>query len=100
VIVEAIHYAKTNREAALKIMQKYLRVQDREALEDAYESFVLKQFPRVPYATPAAVEIIFELAADRDPRAKSADPKGFIDMRFVREVEKSGAIDKLYAQAR
>src|ERR1043165_9943 len=27
VIVEAIHYAKTNREAALKIMQKYLRVQ-------------------------------------------------------------------------
>ena len=33
VIVEAIHYAKTHREAALKIMQKYLRVQDREALE-------------------------------------------------------------------
>ena len=100
VIVEAIHYAKTNREAALKIMQKYLRVQDREALEDAYESFVVKQFPRVPYATPAAVEIIFELAGDRDPRAKTADPKGFIDMRFVREIEQSGAIDKLYAQTR
>jgi ABC-type nitrate/sulfonate/bicarbonate transport system substrate-binding protein len=45
VIVEAIHYAKTNREAALKVMQKYLRVQDRDALEDAYESFVVKQFP-------------------------------------------------------
>ena len=56
VIVEAIHYAKTNREAALKIMQKYLRVQDREALEDAYESFVLKQFPRAPYAVPAAIQ--------------------------------------------
>ena len=47
VVVEAIHYAKTNREIlALKVMQKYLRVQDREALEDAYESFVVKQFPR------------------------------------------------------
>jgi hypothetical protein len=75
-------------------------VQDREALEDAYESFVVKQFPRVPYATPGAVEIIFELAADRDPRAKTADPKGFIDMRFVREIEQSGMIDKLYAQTR
>ena len=100
VIVEAIHYAKTHREAALKIMQKYLRVNDREALEDAYESFVIKQFPRVPYATPAAVQVIFDLAAARDPRAKSADPQGFIDARFVRELEQSGAIDQLYAQSR
>jgi NitT/TauT family transport system substrate-binding protein len=100
VIVEAIHYAKSNREAALKIMQKYLRVQDREALEDAYESFVVKQFPRVPYATAPAVQIIFDLAAARDPRAKSADPNGFIDMRFVRELEQSGAIDQLYGHTR
>ena len=100
VIVEAIHYAKTHREAALKVMQKYLRVQDREALEDAYESFVIKQFPRVPYALPAAVQTIFDLAAARDPRAKTADPQGFIDMRFVRKLEQSGTIDQLYAQPR
>jgi ABC-type nitrate/sulfonate/bicarbonate transport system substrate-binding protein len=99
-VVDAIHYAKTNREAALKVMQKYLRIQDRDALEDAYESFVIKQFPRAPYATPAAVQTIFDLAAARDPRAKSADPQGFIDMRFVREIEQSGAIDQLYAQTR
>lgn len=100
VIVEAIHYAKTNREAALAVMQKYLRIQDRDALEDAYESFVVKQFPRAPYAEPAAVQIIFDLAAARDPRARTADPQGFIDMRFVREIEQSGAIDQLYAQKR
>jgi ABC-type nitrate/sulfonate/bicarbonate transport system substrate-binding protein len=100
VIVEAIHYAKTNREAALKIMQKYLRVQDRDALEDAYESFIVKQFPRVPYANPAAVQVIFDLAASRDARAKTADPQGFLDMRFVRELEQSGAIDQIYSQSR
>jgi ABC-type nitrate/sulfonate/bicarbonate transport system substrate-binding protein len=100
VIVEAIHFAKTQREPALKILQKYLRVQDRDALEDAYESFVVKQFPRAPYATPAAVQAIFDLAAARDPRAKSADPQGFIDMRFVHELEQSGAIEQLYSQAR
>jgi len=100
VIVEAIHYAKTNREAALKVMQKYLRVQDREALEDAYESFVVKQFPRAPYVMPAAVQAIFDLAAARDPRAKTVDPQGFIDMRFVKEIDQSGTIDQLYAQTR
>jgi ABC-type nitrate/sulfonate/bicarbonate transport system substrate-binding protein len=100
VIVEAIHYAKTNREAALAVMKKYLHIQDRDALEDAYESFVIKQFPRVPYATPAAVQIIFDLAGARDPRAKSADPQGFTDMRFVRELEQSGAVNQLYGQTR
>ena len=100
VIVEAIHYAKNNREAALKVMQKYLRVQEREALEDAYDSFVIKQFPRVPYASPAAVQIIFELASARDPRAKTADPSGFTDMRFVHEMEQSGLIEQLYGRSR
>ena len=28
------------------------------SMEDAYESFVVKQFPRVPYVMPAAVQII------------------------------------------
>ena len=98
VIVEAIHFAKTNREAALAVMKKYLHIQDRDALEDAYESFVVKQFPRFPSVMPAPVQIIFDLAAGRDPRAKTADPQGFIDMRFVRELEQSGAINQLYAQ--
>ncbi|MBI2368171.1 MAG: ABC transporter substrate-binding protein [Deltaproteobacteria bacterium] len=100
VVVEAIHHAKTNKQASLAVMQKYLRVQDREALEDAYESFVIKQFPKVPYAAPAAVQTIFDLAAARDPRAKTADPQGFVEPRFIRELEQSGAIDKLYAQTR
>jgi ABC-type nitrate/sulfonate/bicarbonate transport system substrate-binding protein len=100
VVVEAIHHAKTNKQASLAVMQKYLRVQDREALEDAYESFVVKQFPRAPYVMPAAVQAIFDLAAARDPRAKTADPQGFIEPRFVRELDQSGAIDKLYAQTR
>jgi hypothetical protein len=71
VIVEAIHYAKTNREAALKIMQKYLRVQDREALEDAYESF----------------------------RRKTV-PAGTVRHPCCRRDYLRGAIDKLYAQTR
>jgi hypothetical protein len=46
------------------------------------------------------VQAIFDLAAARDPRAKSGDPQGFIDTRFVRELEQSGVIDQLYAQTR
>jgi ABC-type nitrate/sulfonate/bicarbonate transport system substrate-binding protein len=100
VFVEGIHEAKTHKEEALAVMQKYLRFRDREALEDAYESFVVKQFPRVPYVSPVSVQTIFELAATRDPRARTADPHGFVDSRFVKEIEQSGAIEQLYGQTR
>jgi ABC-type nitrate/sulfonate/bicarbonate transport system substrate-binding protein len=100
VIVDAIHYAKTNKEAAIAVLKKYLHIQERDALEDAYESFVIKQFPKAPYVSTAAVQTIFDIAAARDPRAKTVDPQGFVEMRFIRELEQSGAIDKLYAPGR
>ena len=43
---------------------------------------------------------MIDLAAASDPRAKSADPQGFIDMRFVRELDQKGVIDQLYAEKR
>ena len=36
----------------------------------------------------------------RDPRAKTADPQGFIDMRFVRELDQKGVIEQLYGEKR
>ncbi len=100
VFVEGIHFAKTQKEKALAVMQKNLRIREREALEDAYDAFVVKQFPRAPYVSTAAVQTIFELAAARDPRARTADSQGFVDSRFVKELDQSGAIEQLYAQKR
>ena len=80
--------------------EKPYRCAQREALEEAYESFVVKQFPKAPYVLPAAVQTIFDIAATRDPRAKTVDPQGFVEMRFVRELDQSGTIDKLYAPTR
>ena len=61
---------------------------------------MIKQFPRVPYVMPASVQTIFDIAATRDPRAKSIDPQGFVEMRFLRELEQSGVIEQIYAQSR
>ena len=34
--------------------------------------------------------------APRNPKAASADPKSFVDMSFVQELEKEGFIKQLY----
>jgi hypothetical protein len=31
-----------------------------------------------------------------DPKIKSAKPEDFVDMRFIKELDDSGFIDKLY----
>jgi hypothetical protein len=44
--------------------------------------------------------LTIDLASSRDPRAKTADPQGFIDMRFVRELDQKGVINQLYGEKR
>jgi hypothetical protein len=39
---------------------------------------------------------IFKDVGDRIPAAKSADPREFVDIEFIQELDKSGHIDGLY----
>jgi len=52
-----------------------------------------------PKITPARAEFLLP-ASSLGSHAKTADPQGIIDRHRVREIEQSGAIDKLYAQTR
>jgi hypothetical protein len=53
-----------------------------------------------PGSLPRAHAEFLLPAFSLDPGVKTADPQDFIDMRYVREIEQSGAIDQLYAQTR
>jgi hypothetical protein len=36
------------------------------------------------------------MMADTEPRAKKANPQDFVETRFVRELDESGFINRLY----
>ena len=45
--VEAVHRLKTDREAGIKVLGKYLNIPDREVLEKAYDDAITDEnFPR------------------------------------------------------
>lgn len=94
-IIEAIHIIKTEKEYAKAIFQKNLRVADPEGLERAYLAYS-KVFPEVPYPTAEGVKTMLDDLAPRNPKAATADPKTFVDMSLVAELEKSGLIKQLY----
>src|SRR4029453_9522944 len=93
---EAIHYLKTHRKEAIEILRKYMKTDDSEALVETYEAIALNLIPERPYPTLRGIQIILQELAAKDPKAKTAKPEQFVDMSFLKELDASGFVDKLY----
>jgi hypothetical protein len=51
---------------------------------------------KVPVPHPDAVKAALDELAPRNPKAQNQDPKKFFNDAFVRELETSGYIERLY----
>jgi NitT/TauT family transport system substrate-binding protein len=93
--VEGIQLMTTNPEVSRRAFRKYMRLQQERELDDAYQ--VLRGFmPRKPYPTLEGFKAVFAELGEQIPAAKIADPKDFVDTRFLEELDRSGYIDGLY----
>lgn len=72
-----------------------LGIKDPEGLERAYRDYS-SVFPEVPYPTPEGVKTLLDDLAPRNPKAAAADPRAFVDLSLVKELESSGFIKQLY----
>ena len=94
-IVEAIHIIKTDKEATKAIIAKYTRLKDPEGLERTYRNYT-SVLMDVPYPHPAGIKTLLDHMAPKNPKAAAAEPKSFVDPRFIKELEASGFIKQLY----
>jgi hypothetical protein len=91
--VEAVHRFKTDRETSMKVLAKSLALSDKQLLERTYDGAIAEhKLPKKQYPTLAGLKTI--LASD--PKAKGAKAEDFVDLRFIKELDESGYIDKLY----
>lgn len=93
--IAAVAFIKRHEKQTEKIIGKYLRLNDPAALKVGYEAYA-SVLPKVPYPTPAGVQTLLTNLASRIPAAAKADPKTFVDMSLVRELDQSGFISSLY----
>lgn len=92
--VEGAALAKKDKAFATRVMAKYLGTQDRELLEDAYDR-VTQHLEIPPYPSAEGVGVLLKTLEKSQPKARSAKPEDFLDGRLMREIEKSGFIDRL-----
>ena len=91
---EAIHRFKNDKAAALRMIQKYLKVNEPEIQADTYNQF-REYLPEPPFVSRKGMEAIINEVAQAEPKAKEAKADDFIDMRFMNELEKEGFFKKL-----
>lgn len=95
-LIEATHIFKTRKEESKKIIAKYSRQNNEGYLEGSYNAMA-KLYERTPLPTRAGFDIQIKEALARKPGA-TLKYEDVVDESIVRELEKSGFIDKLYKQ--
>ena len=94
--VEGSHYNLTNPKGAQKILQKYLAIKDDKSVQESYNEIVAKLTLKVPYPTDKGIQLYLDQLKIKNPKAAQAKPSDFTDVSFLKELESSGFIDKLY----
>jgi ABC-type nitrate/sulfonate/bicarbonate transport system substrate-binding protein len=96
--VEGIAFVKQNKKESLEIVKKKLRIgpEQERNLERSLDLLIAKYYENVPYPSMRGVETVLGFVEKDNPKAKSADPKSFVDDSLLREIDQSGFIKKLY----
>jgi NitT/TauT family transport system substrate-binding protein len=92
---EGLHRYMTDREFSIQVMKKYLRLEDRELLDDAY-NFYAARLEKIPYPTIKGIKFILDDMAEKHPLAKKTAPESFVDISLLQELEQSGFFKQLW----
>lgn len=97
--IEGVKELKADKEFAVGILAKHLRMdrkKDREALEDSFQEVVIEQMLKVPNINLEAVRVGLDLLGKDRPASVSNNPRDYVDGSLIQELVKSGFIDQLY----
>ncbi|MBM4298232.1 MAG: ABC transporter substrate-binding protein [Deltaproteobacteria bacterium] len=90
---EAISVILRDKDSALKIMGKYMKMDNRQWVEAVYND-ITGVLQRTPYMTKAEVQAVLEVV--KNPKGSQVKPEDFFDNSFLQKLDFSGYINSLY----
>lgn len=96
--LEGLAFVKQNKQESIDIVRKKLRLgaEQTRNLERSIDLLNAKYYEAMPYPSIRGVETVLGFVEKDNPKAKTADPKSFVDDSLLREIDQSGFIKKLY----
>ena len=84
----AIERIKADKSFTVKTLAKYMSTQDNVVLDYSYNTG-LPLFRPLPYPTMEGIQAALDFLSDKDPKAKLAQPKDFVDTTLLDEIGKA-----------
>ncbi|HEY7556420.1 MAG TPA: ABC transporter substrate-binding protein [Candidatus Binatia bacterium] len=100
-LTESLAFVQTpgNKAIVLRILMKHLRINDSAAAEEGYRDHLLT-LNRKPYPSLDGLRNAQRLMAQQNPKVATLKVEDLVDSRFVRKLDESGSIDRLYGGQR
>jgi NitT/TauT family transport system substrate-binding protein len=98
--VDTIHFFLTRKDETMKILKNHLPaalgIKTDEEFAALYGEWA-ESLERKPYPSMDAMANVFQLALRRNPEVEGYNPVAMWDTHYLRELDDSGYIDKLYS---
>jgi NitT/TauT family transport system substrate-binding protein len=98
--IEGIYLLKAKPESSLAVLKRYVATQDTEILNTIYGHYK-EQLMTKPTPLPRVAKSMSYLLSRTSAEVPAANPEGFIEARFINELENSGffqEMNRLYAK--
>ena len=98
--VDAVHFFLTQKEQTLEILKEHaspiLHLDTDAEVSAIYDEWAAS-LERKPYPSLDSISNVFQLALRRDPEVAGFNPLALWDTHYLRELDDTGYIDRLYA---
>ena len=79
---------KSDKPFTKKVLSKYMQTTDADVLEYSYNASN-PVFKTPPYPTLEGIRATLDFLGEKEPKAKQAQPKDFVDLSLLEEIEKT-----------
>jgi ABC-type nitrate/sulfonate/bicarbonate transport system substrate-binding protein len=86
-VAESLRIYKTNKDLAMQALAQFMKVKDREAIEEAWESH-RKIYQDVPVPPVDGIMMVKAFLGQTNPKVAKLTERDLIDMRFVNQLKK------------
>lgn len=95
--IQGLYRFRRDKTSSIRAVEKYLRISDRDVLEDTYRQF-RDYIAEPPFISKPGLEQVIRLVAETNTKVRGKAASEFVDERALEEQAKNGFLDSLRNQ--
>ena len=97
-LTEGTYIGRTQKEQALRVFRKYLKIEDPKMLDSMHKNYLLGSIPERPFPKEEAIQNDIEDLSQTYAHLKGRKAAEFLDLSLLKALQDEGFFKKLYGK--